>query len=67
MTTGITFLCLLSLASGAALAHPGDHADGVARGFAHPFLGLDHLPAVFVTFMGVGAMAGGLPLPVVER
>ena len=80
-------LLLLSLlASSAAFAHPGDHAGGLAHGFAHPFLGLDHLlamvivgvwavraarnvwvlPAVFVTFMAIGAALGRLPLPFVE-
>jgi len=82
-----TILALLFVAaSPAALAHPGDHAGGLAHGFAHPFLGLDHLlamvivgmwaartaqhiwalPAVFVTFMAVGAATGGLLLPFVE-
>src|SRR5882672_1288113 len=73
-------------ASPAAFAHPGDHAGGLAHGFAHPFLGLDHLlamvtvglwavrsakrvwllPALFVTFMAIGAALGSLPLPYVE-
>src|SRR5262245_8569769 len=77
---------LLLITSSAALAHPGDHAGGLAHGFAHPFLGLDHLlamvivgvwavrsaarvwllPAVFVTFMAVGAALGRIPLPFVE-
>jgi urease accessory protein len=78
-------LLLLVATSSTALAHPGDHAGGLAHGFAHPFLGLDHLlamvivglwavrsarvwllPAVFVTFMAIGAAIGSLPLPYVE-
>jgi urease accessory protein len=43
----------LLLASGTALAHPGDHAGGFVHGFAHPFLGLDHLLAMVI----VGAWA----------
>jgi len=82
----LTLLSLLA-ASSTALAHPGDHAGGLAHGFAHPFLGLDHLlamlivgiwaarlsggarwllPAVFVTFMAVGAALGRIDLPLVE-
>ena len=38
----------LLLAPGAVLAHPGDHAGGLAHGFAHPFLGLDHLLAMVI-------------------
>jgi urease accessory protein len=86
--TRLRVLTLLSLlaASSSVLAHPGDHAGGLAHGFAHPFLGLDHLlamvivglwavraakrvwllPAVFATFMAVGAALGSLPLPYVE-
>jgi len=42
------FVGLLGLiASGAALAHPGGHAEGgLAAGLAHPFMGLDHLLAM---------------------
>jgi urease accessory protein len=81
----ILFFVLLATSS-AAFAHPGDHAGGLAHGFAHPFLGVDHLlamvivgiwavrgatriwllPALFVTFMAIGAALGGLPLPFVE-
>jgi urease accessory protein len=78
---------LLLAATPVALAHPGDHAGGLAHGFAHPFLGIDHLlamlivgiwaarlsggarwllPAVFVTFMAVGAALGRIALPFVE-
>lgn len=43
----LSALLVLSLASGAALAHPGhEHLSGFAAGFAHPFLGLDHLLAM---------------------
>jgi len=31
-----------------ALAHPGDHAGGFVHGFAHPFLGADHLLAMVI-------------------
>ena len=42
------------IASGAALAHTGTHAGGGwAAGFAHPFMGLDHLLAM----VAVGAWA----------
>jgi urease accessory protein len=82
-----TIALFLLATSSAALAHPGDHAGGLAHGFAHPFLGIDHLlamlivgvwaarlsggarwllPAVFVTFMAVGAALGRIDLPFVE-
>jgi len=35
----------LTLASSAALAHPG-HGDGLAGGLAHPFTGIDHMLAM---------------------
>lgn len=44
-------------ASGAAMAHIGDHsAGGLAAGWAHPFMGLDHLLAM----AAVGALAAQL-------
>jgi urease accessory protein len=48
----------LLLASGTALAHPGDHAGGLAHGFAHPFLGLDHLLAMVIVGMWAARTAG---------
>ena len=86
MLRKILLLAFLSVAGSTAIAHPGDHAGGLAHGFAHPFLGLDHLlammivglwavrgaqriwllPALFVTFMAIGAALGPLPLPLVE-
>lgn len=42
------------VASGAAMAHVGDHsASGLAAGWAHPFMGLDHLLAM----VAVGVLA----------
>ncbi len=43
-----TLLISLLMASGTAFAHPGDHAGGLMHGFAHPFLGLDHLLAMVI-------------------
>jgi urease accessory protein len=43
-----TIALLLLATSSAAFAHPGDHAGGVAHGFAHPFLGIDHLLAMAI-------------------
>lgn len=43
---------VLLLSCGVASAHPG-HGDGLIAGFAHPFMGLDHLLAMFA----VGAWA----------
>jgi urease accessory protein len=40
----LTFI--LILASSAAQAHPGHDAAGLGAGFAHPFLGADHLLAM---------------------
>ena len=37
---------LITLAAGAAQAHPGHGAEGFAQALAHPFLGLDHLLAM---------------------
>lgn len=36
----------LAATAGAAQAHPGHGAEGLAAGLAHPFLGLDHLLAM---------------------
>jgi len=42
-----TFVALAALAvSPAALAHPAHGAGGALQGFAHPFLGVDHLLAM---------------------
>jgi urease accessory protein len=48
---------LLILASGAACAHPGHNASGLAAGLAHPFQGLDHLLAMVA--VGLWAAQGG--------
>jgi urease accessory protein len=52
-------LILLVAASPVALAHPGDHAGGFGHGFAHPFLGLDHLLAMVIVGMWAVRLAGG--------
>ncbi len=52
----LTILVLVS-ASGAAWAHPGHHASGLAAGLAHPFQGLDHLLAMAA--VGLWAAQGG--------
>jgi urease accessory protein len=52
----ILFLTLLATSS-LAIAHPGDHAGGLAHGFAHPFLGLDHLLAMVI--VGLWAVRAG--------
>jgi urease accessory protein len=57
MTFRLSLLALLSLASSAALGHPGEHAGGLAHGVAHPFLGLDHLLAMVI--VGVWAVRSG--------
>jgi urease accessory protein len=54
----ILFLALLATSS-AAFAHPGDHAGGLGHGFAHPFLGVDHLLAMVI--VGMWAMRGSRP------
>jgi urease accessory protein len=48
------------LAATPALAH-GGHVEGLATGFAHPLLGLDHLLAMLA--MGVWAARSGLARP----
>ncbi len=50
-------ILLLILASGAAWAHPGHNASGLAAGLAHPFQGLDHLLAMAA--VGLWAAQGG--------
>jgi urease accessory protein len=45
------------LAASPALAH-GGHADGLGAGFAHPFLGVDHLLAMLA--MGIWAAQAGM-------
>jgi copper(I)-binding protein len=50
-------LAVLLGAAAPASAHPGHGADGLAAGFGHPFLGLDHLLAmaavgVWAAFLG---------------
>lgn len=48
---------LLSVASGAAFAHPGHNVSGFAAGLMHPFSGLDHLLAMVA--VGLWAAQGG--------
>jgi len=55
--TRLLLLSLLLSASGAAFAHPGHNASGLAAGLAHPFLGLDHLLAMAA--VGLWAAQGG--------
>ncbi|HEY5993396.1 MAG TPA: HupE/UreJ family protein [Gallionellaceae bacterium] len=50
-------IVLFIFASGAACAHPGHNASGVAAGLAHPFQGLDHLLAMVA--VGLWAAQGG--------
>lgn len=38
----------------AAMAHTGEHGQGFADGFAHPFLGIDHLAAMLM--VGIWSM-----------
>lgn len=54
---------LALLASGAALAHAGVHAGGgLAAGFAHPFMGLDHLLAMVAVGVWAVQLAGSYRL-----
>lgn len=47
------------IASGAALAHTGAHpAGGWAAGFAHPFMGLDHLLAMVAVGVWAAQLGG---------
>lgn len=49
----------LALAAGTASAHTGDHAVvGFASGFAHPFLGLDHLLAMLAIGLWAAQQGG---------
>jgi urease accessory protein len=50
---------LLLAATPVALAHPGDHAGGLAHGFAHPFLGIDHLLAMLIVGIWAARLSGG--------
>ncbi len=52
----VAFLLLLFV-SGAAYAHTGHDASGLAAGLAHPFMGLDHLLAMAA--VGLWAAQGG--------
>src|SRR4051794_382238 len=55
MIRSLPILALACLLAPAALAHPGhDTTTGLSAGFAHPFLGLDHLLAM----IAVGILAG---------
>jgi urease accessory protein len=54
-----TIALLLLAASPAALAHPGDIAGGALHGFAHPFLGLDHLLAMLMVGLWAARLPGG--------
>jgi urease accessory protein len=52
-------VCTLVAASGAATAHPLHGADvGVAAGFIHPFLGLDHLLAMVAVGLWAAQLGG---------
>ena len=47
MIRKLAAVCALALISSAALGHPAqEHLSGVAAGFAHPFMGVDHLLAM---------------------
>lgn len=49
----------LLLFAGTASAHPGDHAvTGFASGLAHPFMGLDHLFAMFAIGLWAAQQGG---------
>lgn len=54
-----TVSATLALAAGTASAHTGDHAVvGFASGFAHPFLGLDHLLAMLAVGLWAAQQGG---------
>jgi urease accessory protein len=57
MKKTLTALAFLA-ASPVVFAHPGDHAGGLAHGFAHPFLGLDHLLAMLIVGIWAARLAG---------
>lgn len=46
---------LLAATSGTVSAHTGHGVEGLAAGFAHPFLGLDHLLAMVAVGLWAGA------------
>jgi urease accessory protein len=54
-----TIALLLLATSSAVFAHPGDHAGGLAHGFAHPFLGIDHLLAMLIVGIWAARLSGG--------
>ncbi|MEL3889509.1 HupE/UreJ family protein [Ferrovibrio sp. MS7] len=54
---GAAFAAAVALASPAAFAHIGNHADGFTHGFTHPFGGLDHLLAMVA--IGLWALQQG--------
>lgn len=54
---GAAFAAAVALASPAAFAHIGNHADGFTHGFTHPFGGLDHLLAMVA--VGLWALQQG--------
>lgn len=49
---------LLAFVPLAALAHPGHDLAGATAGFAHPFLGLDHLLAMVAVGLWAGRLGG---------
>jgi len=57
----LTLAALLTAAASPALAHPGHGAEGLASGFAHPFMGLDHLLAMLAVGLWA-AQTGGRTL-----
>lgn len=57
--TGVGAFVLVALAPAIAFAHPaGGAAHGFGSGFAHPFLGLDHLLAMIAVGIWAGQRAG---------
>ncbi len=61
MTQRVRFFfgCLGLIASGAASAHTGVHAEGgLATGLAHPFMGLDHLLAMVAVGIWAAQLGG---------
>lgn len=57
MLPGAALAVAVALASPAAFAHIGSHADGFSHGFTHPFGGLDHLLAMVA--IGLWALQQG--------
>lgn len=61
----LSLALLFSLAAAPALAHTGAHgAGGLAAGFSHPFLGLDHLLAMIAVGLWAAQTGGRARLAV---